>query len=31
MVDEDGAEHVLESGSVADVDGRFKFISFIRD
>lgn len=31
MVDETGAEHVLETGSVADVDGRFKFISFIRD
>lgn len=31
MVDEKGEEHVLNTGSVADVDGRFKFISFIRD
>lgn len=31
MVDDTGEEHVLETGSVADVDGRFKFISFIRD
>lgn len=31
MVDEDGEEHVLDSGSVAEIDGRFKFISFIRD
>lgn len=31
MVDEQGEEHVLNTGSVADVGGRFKFISFIRD
>jgi hypothetical protein len=31
MVDESGGEHVLNTGSVADVDGRFKFISYIRD
>lgn len=31
MVDENGEEHVLNTGSVADVGGRFKFISFIRD
>lgn len=31
MLDADGEEHVLDTGSVAEVDGRFKFISFIRD
>lgn len=31
VVDEDGVEHVIDTGSVAEVDGRFKFISFIRD
>jgi hypothetical protein len=31
MVDEGGEEHMLDTGSVADVDGRFKFISYIRD
>jgi hypothetical protein len=29
--DEEGKELVLETGSVAEVRGRFKFISFIRD
>jgi len=31
LIDQQGAEHVLNTGSVAEVDGRFKFISFIRD
>ena len=31
MLDESGEEHMLNTGSVAEVDGRFKFISFIRD
>jgi hypothetical protein len=31
LVDEAGEEHQLNTGSVAEVDGRFKFISFIRD
>jgi hypothetical protein len=31
VVDDGGAEHVIATGSVAEVDGRFKFISFIRD
>jgi len=31
LVDDAGAEHVLNTGSVAEVDGRFKFISYIRD
>lgn len=31
LVDDAGAEHVLNTGSVAEVGGRFKFISFIRD
>jgi hypothetical protein len=29
--DESGAERELRTGSVAEVDGQFKFISFIRD
>ena len=31
LLDESGERHVLDTGSVAEVDGRFKFISFIRD
>jgi len=31
VVDEQGTEQVIATGSVAEVDGRFKFISFIRD
>lgn len=31
MADADGNERVLSTGSVAEVDGTFKFISFIRD
>lgn len=31
LVDESGEEQTLNTGSVAEVDGRFKFISFIRD
>lgn len=31
LVDDAGAEHVLNTGSVAEVGGRFKFISYIRD
>lgn len=31
LVDESGEEHGLNTGSVAEVDGRFKFISFVRD
>ena len=29
--DADGEVHDLRTGSIAEVDGRFKFISFIRD
>ena len=31
LVDESGEEVDLNTGSIAEVDGRFKFISFIRD
>ena len=31
LVDDGGAEHVIDTGSVAEVGGRFKFISYIRD
>jgi len=31
LVDDQGTEHVVNTGSVAQVGGRFKFISFIRD
>ncbi len=31
LVDDAGEEHVIDTGSVAEVDGRFKFISYIRD
>ncbi len=29
--DEQGARHVIETGSVAEVRGKFKFVSFVRD
>lgn len=31
LVDESGEEVDLNTGSIAEVDGRFKFVSFIRD
>jgi hypothetical protein len=31
LVDESGEEIELNTGSIAEVDGRFKFVSFIRD
>lgn len=31
VVDEEGKSYELRTGSIAEVDGRFKFISYIRD
>lgn len=31
VVDETGQEHEIRTGSIAEVDGAYKFISFIRD